>query len=397
MIRHFTSESVTAGHPDKVADRISDSVLDAILAEDPEARVACETLVTPQKVIVAGETTNRSSLTSKDLLGVVRRAIADIGYTYDDVDFHAEKVAVEVLLGRQSADIACGVSKAAEARQGSIHEFDQLGAGDQGMMFGYANRDTEELMPAPIQLAHQLAARLTKVRVDGVLDYLRPDGKTQVTVTYEKSKPVRVERVLISTHHAAYVDDEKMRAELREHVMMGIGSPLIDSQTELLVNPSGRFVKGGPEADAGLTGRKIIVDTYGGFARHGGGAFSGKDPTKVDRSAAYFARYVAKNVVAAGLAEKCEIQVAYAIGQAHPFSVYVDAFETENTDIIDPDKLENLVEEHFDFRPAAILQTLNLRRPIYAATAALGHFGRPEFPWESTDQADCLKKAAEDL
>ena len=270
MIRHFTSESVTAGHPDKVADRISDSVLDAILAEDPEARVACETLVTPQKVIVAGETTNRSSLTSNDLLGVVRRAIADIGYTYDDVDFHAEKVAVEVLLGRQSADIACGVSKAAEARQGSIHEFDQLGAGDQGMMFGYANRDTEELMPAPIQLAHQLAARLTKVRVDGVLDYLRPDGKTQVTVTYEKSKPVRVERVLISTHHAAYVDDEKMRAELREHVMMGIGSPLIDSQTELLVNPSGRFVKGGPEADAGLTGRKIIVDTYGGFARHGG-------------------------------------------------------------------------------------------------------------------------------
>ena len=391
MLHHFTSESVTAGHPDKMADRISDSVLDAILERDPEARVACETMVTPRKVIVAGETTNRASLTRRDLLGVVRAAIADIGYTYDDVDFHADKVSVEVLLGSQSADIAGGVSRALEARQGSMHELDQLGAGDQGMMFGYANRDTEELMPAPIQLAHRLAERLTEVRVAGTLGYLRPDGKTQVTVAYDGSKPVRVERVLISSHHAADVEDRQMAEDLRQHVLMGIGSQLIDSGTELLVNPSGRFVKGGPEADAGLTGRKIIVDTYGGYARHGGGAFSGKDPTKVDRSAAYFARYVAKNVVAAGLADECEIQVAYAIGQANPFSVYVDAFGTAS---IDPVKLENLVKSFFDFRPAAFLRKLDLRRPIYTMTSALGHFGRPDFPWESTSDACELKKAA---
>ncbi len=389
MLRHFTSESVTAGHPDKMADRISDSVLDAILERDPVARVACETMVTPRKVIVAGETTNRAGLL--DLQGVVRAAIADIGYTYEDVDFHADKVAVEVLLGSQSADIAGGVSQALEARQGSKHELDQLGAGDQGMMFGYANRDTEELMPAPIQLAHRLAERLTEVRVLDLLDYLRPDGKTQVTVAYEGSRPVRVSRVLISSHHTEEVDDEEMKAALREHVMMGIGSPLIDEGTELLVNPSGRFVKGGPEADAGLTGRKIIVDTYGGYARHGGGAFSGKDPTKVDRSAAYFARYVAKNVVAAGLAEQCEIQVAYAIGQANPFSVYVDAFGSAR---IDPVELEKLVKSYFDFRPAAFLRKLDLRRPIYAKTSALGHFGRPDFPWESTADACELKKAA---
>jgi len=391
MLRHFTSESVTAGHPDKMADRISDSVLDAILERDPEARVACETMVTPRKVIVAGETSNRASLTRKDLLGVVRAAIADIGYTYDDVDFHAGKVAVEVLLGSQSADIAGGVSRALEARQGSEHELDQLGAGDQGMMFGYANRDTEELMPAPIQLAHRLAERLTEVREAGTLDYLRPDGKTQVTVAYDGPKPLRVERVLISSHHTADVEDRQMWEDLREHVLMGIGSRLIGSDTELLVNPSGRFVKGGPEADAGLTGRKIIVDTYGGYARHGGGAFSGKDPTKVDRSAAYFARYVAKNVVAAGLADECEIQVAYAIGQANPFSVYVDAFGTTE---MDPAKLEKLVKSFFDFRPAAFLRKLDLRRPIYARTSALGHFGRPDFPWESTADADELKKAA---
>ena len=394
MFRHFTSESVTAGHPDKMADRISDSVLDAILENDPEpetARVACETMVTPRKVIVAGETTNSASLMRRDLLGVVRAAIADIGYTYDDVDFHAGKVAVEVLLGSQSADIAGGVSRALEAREGSDDPLDQLGAGDQGMMFGYANRDTDELMPAPIQLAHRLAERLTEVRVEGLLDYLRPDGKTQVTVAYDGRKPVRVERVLISSHHAADVDDDEMEEDLREHVLMGIGSQLIDSGTKLLVNPSGRFVKGGPEADAGLTGRKIIVDTYGGYARHGGGAFSGKDPTKVDRSAAYFARYVAKNVVAAGLAEQCEIQVAYAIGKARPFSVYVDAFDTAT---IDPARLEQLVKDYFDFRPEAFLRKLDLRRPIYARTSALGHFGRPGFPWESTADAGELKKAA---
>ncbi len=392
MLRHFTSESVTAGHPDKMADRISDSVLDAILERDHKARVACETMVTPRKVIVAGETTNSAGLL--DLQSVIREAIADIGYAYDDVDFHADKIPVEVLLGSQSADIAGGVSQALEARQGSVDELDQLGAGDQGMMFGYANRDTEELMPAPIQLAHRLAERLTEVRVAGLLGYLRPDGKTQVTVAYDGSKPVRVERVLISSHHAADVEDDQMVEDLREHVLAGIGSSLIGGDTELLVNPAGRFLKGGPEADAGLTGRKIIVDTYGGYARHGGGAFSGKDPTKVDRSAAYFARYVAKNVVAAGLAKQCEIQVAYAIGKANPFSVYVDAFGTSS---IDPVKLEQLVEDFFDFRPEAFLRKLDLRRPIYARTSALGHFGRPGFPWESTSDAGELKKAASRL
>jgi len=397
MLRHFTSESVTAGHPDKMADRISDSVLDAILGGDPEpdkTRVACETMVTPRKVIVAGETTNKAGLCDCALEEVVREAIADIGYTYEDVAFHADTVSVEVLMGSQSSDIAGGVDRALEAREGSADELDQLGAGDQGMMFGYANRDTEELMPAPIQLAHRLAERLTEVRVEGLLGYLRPDGKTQVTVAYDGSKPVRVERVLISSHHAADVEDDQMAEDLREYVLMGIGSPLIGSGTELLVNPAGRFLKGGPEADAGLTGRKIIVDTYGGYARHGGGAFSGKDPTKVDRSAAYFARYVAKNVVKAGLAEQCEIQVAYAIGAAHPFSVYVDAFGTSS---IDPVKLEKLVKSFFDFRPEAFLRELDLRRPIYARTSALGHFGRPGFPWESTSVASELKKEASRL
>ena len=393
MLRHFTSESVTAGHPDKMADRISDSVLDAILEQDSMARVACETMVTPKKVIIAGETTNEACLSDADLKRAVRAAIADIGYTseYDDVEFRADTIPVEVLLGSQSPDIAGGVTEALEAREGSDDELDKLGAGDQGMMFGYANRDTDELMPAPIQLAHRLAERLTEVRVSGLLDYLRPDGKTQVTVAYEGSRPVRVSRVLISSHHTEEVDEEEMKADLREHVMMGIGSPLIGEGTELLVNPSGRFVKGGPEADAGLTGRKIIVDTYGGYARHGGGAFSGKDPTKVDRSAAYFARYVAKNVVAAGLADECEIQVAYAIGTARPFSVYVDAFGTAK---IDPGELEELVKERFDFRPEAFLRELDLRRPIYSDTSALGHFGRPGFPWESTAPAAGLKRAA---
>ena len=392
MTRHFTSESVTAGHPDKVADRISDAVLDAILAKDPEARVACETMITPQKVIVAGETTNRAG--QLDFEEVIRSAIRDIGYTYDDIVFRADNVEIEMLLGSQSDDIAGGVTRSLEARQGSKDPLDQLGAGDQGMMFGYANRDTEELMPAPIHLAHQLAARLTEVREDGLLDYLRPDGKTQVTVAYKGSKPVRVERVLISSHHDAGVKDRQMAKDLKEKVLRKIDSPLISRKTTLLVNPSGSFLKGGPEADAGLTGRKIIVDTYGGFARHGGGAFSGKDPTKVDRSAAYFARYVAKNVVASGLAEQCEIQVSYAIGQARPFSVYVDSFGTSE---IDPAKLEKVVKEFFDFRPAAIINTLKLRQFIYAKTSALGHFGRAGFPWESTEQAHLLRRAAERL
>ena len=393
-MRHFTSESVTAGHPDKMADRVSDSVLDAILAGDSQARVACETMVTPDKVIVAGETTNDAGLGHDDLRAAIRTAIGDIGYTYPDMRFRADRVDIEVLLGSQSPDIAGGVLLALEAREGSSDNLDRLGAGDQGMMFGYANRDTEELMPAPIQIAHRLAERLTEVRQRGDLDYLRPDGKTQVTVAYEDRRPIRVDRVLISTHHTHDVEDRRMRNDLREQVMLGINSPLIKPETEFLVNPSGRFVKGGPEADAGLTGRKIIVDTYGGYARHGGGAFSGKDPTKVDRSAAYFARYVAKNVVAAGLADECEIQVAYAIGKARPFSVYVD---TSGTSAIDPAQLEGLVKEFFDFRPEAFLRELDLRRPIYSPTSALGHFGRPGFPWESTTASAALRSAAQGL
>ena len=397
-MRFFTSESVTEGHPDKVADRISDSILDAILREDPMARVACETMVASAKVIVAGETTNSAGLTHDDLEEVVRAALREIGYTSPafrpDVDFHADTVPVEVLLNPQSPDIAAGVSEALEVRTGSRDPLDRLGAGDQGLMFGYAVRETEELMPAPIQLAHRLAERLAEVRRNGVLGYLRPDGKTQVSVAYEGSRAVRVHRVLISAHHPEGVSLEQLSHDLRVEVLEGIGHEMIDQETEFVVNPSGGFVVGGPEGDAGLTGRKIIVDTYGGYARHGGGAFSGKDPTKVDRSAAYYARYAAKNVVAAGLAERCEIQVAYAIGKAEPFSVDLETFGTE---AIDHGKLANLVKNYFDYRPAAILKQLDLRRPIYAATSAYGHFGRPDFPWESTDAADGLAKAAEGL
>ncbi len=391
-MRFFTSESVTEGHPDKMADRISDSILDAVLQRDPMARVACETMVASSKVIIAGETANQAGLSRADLVGVVRAALREIGYTYAESGFHADTIPIEVLLNRQSPDIAAGVSQAFEARRGGEDPLDQLGAGDQGLMFGYANRETEVLMPAPIQLAHRLAERLAEVRRQGVLDYLRPDGKTQVTVRYEGTSPVHVPRVLISSHHAPQVTTEQMERDLRSEVLMALDHELVDRRTELIVNPSGRFEVGGPEGDAGLTGRKIIVDTYGGYARHGGGAFSGKDPTKVDRSAAYFARYVAKNVVASGLARRCEIQVAYAIGMARPFSIDVETF---GTSVIDPDRLAWLVGEFFDFRPASLLGELQLRRPIYAATSAYGHFGRDEFPWESTAPARELAAAAQ--
>ena len=393
-MRFFTSESVTEGHPDKMADRISDSILDAILERDPEARVACETMVAASKVIVAGETRNDAGFDHRDFAKVIREALRDIGYTYADAGFHADKVPIDVLLAPQSANIAAGVEVALEARLGGDDPLDRLGAGDQGLMFGYANRETDELMPAPIQLAHRLAERLAEVRRTGLLGYLRPDGKTQVTVRYDGREPVHVPRVLISSHHAPDVSSEQLEHDVRAQVLMAIDYALIDDTTELLVNPTGRFEIGGPEGDAGLTGRKIIVDTYGGYARHGGGAFSGKDPTKVDRSAAYFARYAAKNVVAAGVAERCEIQVAYAIGMARPFSVDLETF---GTSVIDPDKLSALVEDFFDFRPAAILETLGLRAPIYARTAAYGHFGRPGFPWESTEPAEELARAAGSL
>jgi S-adenosylmethionine synthetase len=397
-MRFFTSESVTEGHPDKMADRISDSILDAILERDPIARVACETMVASSRVILAGEIgyskefAEGDQMSPKELDHVVREALRDIGYTFDGKGFHAGRVPIDVLLNTQSADIAAGVSKALEARQGAEDPRDQLGAGDQGLMFGYANRETDELMPAPIQMAHRLAERLSEVRRSGLLDYLRPDGKTQVTVQYDGNVPVGVPRALISSHHSKDVTSARMKEDLRAHVLKAIGDELIDDNTELIVNPTGRFEIGGPEGDAGLTGRKIIVDTYGGYARHGGGAFSGKDPTKVDRSAAYFARYVAKNVVAAGLADRCEIQVAYAIGMARPFSVDLETF---GTSAIDPADLAALVAEFFDFRPAAILETLGLRAPIYARTAAYGHFGRPGFPWESTEPAAELRAAAE--
>ncbi|HKX73908.1 MAG TPA: methionine adenosyltransferase, partial [Acidimicrobiia bacterium] len=378
------------GHPDKVADAISDAVLDGVLAQDEYGRVACETLVTSRRAVVAGELNTVADL---DIDTITREAVRDIGYV-DDPDFSAEDIEVTVLIHQQSPDIAAGVSTAAEARHGSDHEYDQLGAGDQGIMFGFAIDETDDLMPLPIQLAHRLAARLAEVRRNGILAYLRPDGKTQVMVEYEGKQPVRVTSLLISAHHVPGIDiDRQMRADLLEHVVrVAIPEELIPADVPFFVNPSGRFEVGGPHADTGLTGRKIIVDTYGGYARHGGGAFSGKDPTKVDRSAAYAARHAAKNVVAAGLASRCEVQLAYAIGRAAPFSIHVD---TGGTSVIDPDRLEKLVSEFFDFRPAAILDRLSLRRPIYRSTAAYGHFGRPGFPWESTAVASDLSKAAE--
>lgn len=384
----FTSESVTEGHPDKVADRISDAVLDAMLQADEGARVACETLVSNRKVILAGEVSDQSH----DFESVARAAIRDIGYVDPDIGFAADEVKVEVLLNEQSADIAGGVNESLEARQGlSDDPDDREGAGDQGLMFGYANRESEHLMPLPIALAHQLARRLAQVRKNGDLPYLNPDGKTQVTVEYENGRPVAVPRVLISAHHAPGIEKSQMQEDLRAHVVEHCGEGWLDERTKLLVNPSGSFVIGGPGADAGLTGRKIIVDTYGGYARHGGGAFSGKDPTKVDRSAAYYARYVAKNVVAAELAEACEIAVSYAIGKARPFSLNVETFGTAQ---MDPDRLRKLVGECFDFRPKRMLDCLGLRNPIYTPTSSYGHFGRPEFPWEATDQAAALRREA---
>ncbi len=385
---YFTSESVTEGHPDKVADRISDAVLDAVMAEDPNGRVACETFVTGGLVIIGGEIT---ADVEPDLETIARRVIRDVGYDSEDLGFSADSCRVQIEVQQQSPDIAGGVERALEVRAGSADAYDRLGAGDQGIMFGFASNDTEELMPMPIQLAHRLAERLTEVRKSGILAYLRPDGKTQVSVEYLGNRPVRVPRLLISTQHHPDVAIDAMEADLWKHVVDPvIPSDLLNGSTDLLVNPSGRFELGGPAADTGVTGRKIVVDTYGGFARHGGGAFSGKDPTKVDRSASYAVRYAAKNVVSAGLADKVELQIAYAIGRAKPFSVLVDTFGTGR---IPNHELEHIVAETFDFRPAAIIEELELRAPIYEPTANYGHFGRPQFRWEKMDRVGTLRAA----
>ena len=391
----FTSESVTEGHPDKIADQISDAVLDAVLKEDPFGRVACETLVTTGMVVVGGEITTETYV---DIPKLVGETVLDIGYTRAKYGFDGDTCGVIVALDEQSPDIAQGVNQAFEVRTDADDEdpLDLQGAGDQGMMFGYACNETPELMPMPILLAHQLSKRLSEVRKSGVLPYLRPDGKTQVTIRYENDKPAEILTVVISTQHKPNIDiDSMIKPDLIEHVVNPIlPENLYDpDRIEILVNPTGKFVVGGPMGDCGLTGRKIIVDTYGGAARHGGGAFSGKDPTKVDRSAAYACRHVAKNVVAAGLAEKCEVQVAYAIGVAHPVSVMVECFGTEQIELA---RINELIKKHFDLRPAAILRDLDLRRPIYQKTAAYGHFGRHDhdFTWERTDKADALRAAA---
>ena len=391
----FTSESVTEGHPDKIADQISDAVLDAVLKEDPFGRVACETLVTTGLVVVGGEITTETYV---DIPKLVRETVLDIGYNRAKYGFDGDTCGVIVALDEQSPDIAQGVNQAFEVRTDADDEdpLDLQGAGDQGMMFGYACNETPELMPMPILLAHQLSKRLSEVRKSGVLPYLRPDGKTQVTIRYENDKPAEILTVVISTQHKPNIDiDSMIKPDLIEHVVNPIlPENLYDpDRIEILVNPTGKFVVGGPMGDCGLTGRKIIVDTYGGAARHGGGAFSGKDPTKVDRSAAYACRHVAKNVVAAGLAEKCEVQVAYAIGVAHPVSVMVECFGTEQIELA---RINELIKKHFDLRPAAILRDLDLRRPIYQKTAAYGHFGRHDhdFTWERTDKADALRAAA---
>jgi S-adenosylmethionine synthetase len=388
----FTSESVTEGHPDKIADQISDSVLDAILAEDPYGRVACETLITTGLVVVAGEI---STKTYVDIPSIVRGTILDIGYDRAKYGFDGSTCGVMVAIDEQSPDIAQGVDHAWEERAGEADPLDAQGAGDQGMMVGYACDETPELMPLPIALAHRLARRLAQTRKDGTIPYLRPDGKTQVTVEYADGRPVRLDTVVVSTQHGPDIDLETLLApDVREHVVEPcLPEGLSAERLRILVNPTGKFELGGPHADTGLTGRKIIVDTYGGAGRHGGGAFSGKDPTKVDRSAAYATRWVAKNVVAAGLASRCEVQVAYAIGVAHPVSVFVETFGTEQ---VDPDKLGKLLPDFFDLRPAAIVRDLDLRRPIFRATAAYGHFGRsePTFTWEDTSRAEDLAKAA---
>ncbi len=389
----FTSESVTEGHPDKICDQISDAVLDACLEQDPRSRVACETATKTGYVMLLGEITTKAQINFDEL---VRKTILDIGYDDSAKGFDGNSCGVLVAIAKQSGDIAMGVDKALEAKTGELTEaeIEAVGAGDQGMMFGYACNETPELMPMPIYLAHKLSRRLAELRKDGTLPWLRPDGKSQVTVEYSHGKPKRIDTVLVSTQHAPEISQADIREQIIEHIIMpSMPDGMTDSELKIFVNPTGRFVIGGPQGDAGLTGRKIIVDTYGGMGRHGGGAFSGKDPTKVDRSAAYAARWAAKNVVAAGLADRCEIQVAYAIGVAHPLSVNVETFGTGK---IADEKIAKLVEETFDLRPGAIIRDLNLRRPIYRKTAAYGHFGRDDvqFPWEETTKADALRKAA---
>ena len=392
--RLFTSESVTEGHPDKICDAVSDGILDALLAQDPKSRVAVETMVTTGQVHVAGEVSTNAQV---NYIDIVRRTILDIGYDSSAKGFDGETCGVSISIGAQSPDIAQGVDTGYETRvEGSDDEIGKQGAGDQGLMFGYADADTPELMPLPIGLAHRLARKLTQVRRDGVVAYLRPDGKTQVTIAYDDDKPVAVDTVVLSTQHAADIDlDQMLTPDMTEKVIRPVLDTLdIDtSNTRILINPTGRFVTGGPMGDAGLTGRKIIVDTYGGYARHGGGAFSGKDPSKVDRSAAYAMRWVAKNVVAAGLAKRAEVQVAYAIGKAQPVGVFIETFGTAT---VDPAKIEQAIHEVFDLRPGAIVRDLQLLRPIYQPTSAYGHFGREDLdlPWERTDRADALKSIA---